>query len=338
MMLPLLLLGGGVASLAQWAPSAKCQAAADHACNADPSIFGPKVDHGHSCYVDIHSRPCDGPMMARKSGAIGQSERLWRCYSPSTLKDGNYSSGTCYCSLDAPLRGVLAKCGDPDPTPPPTPAPPPPPPALPKLGSSVFISGKEGYHTYRIPAIVSNSGGKLLCFAEGRKLSSADHGWNDIVAKRSEDGGASWQPLQLVYGESTTAKPVTIGNPAPVAVGTTGKIVLVFCKNNLEVGVMTSLDFGGSWGKPRYIQSANPPHGKNGSWPWLATGPPQGLQLRSGRLVVGSDHRGFPASDHALVYSHAMYPPRPGSTKHVYARRNIWWKRTAISHMHWIIL
>ena len=192
------------------------------------------------------------------------------------------------------------------------PPPPPPPPALPKLGSSVFVSGKEGYNTYRIPAIVSNPGGKLLCFAEGRKLSSADHGWNDIVAKRSEDGGASWQPLQLVYGESTTAKPVTIGNPAPVAVGTTGKIVLVFCKNNLEVGVMTSLDFGGSWGKPRYIQSANPPHGKNGSWPWLATGPPQGLQLPSGRLVVGSDHRGFPASDHALVYSHAMYLPFPG--------------------------
>jgi hypothetical protein len=174
----------------RWSPSAKCQAAADHACNADPSVFGPSVDHGHSCFVDIHPRPCDGPMVARKSGTTGQSERLWRCYSPSTLTHGgNYSHGSCYCSLDTQLRGVLAKCGTPDPVPPPAPPPAPPPPSLPALGRSVFVSGVEGYHTYRIPAVVSNSGSKLLCFAEGRKLSEADHGWNDIVMKRSADGG-----------------------------------------------------------------------------------------------------------------------------------------------------
>lgn len=66
----------------------------------------------------------------------------------------------------------------------------PPPPALPVLGTSVFVSGLGGYHTYRIPAAVG-AGAQLLVFAEGRKLSSADHGWNDIVLKRSNDGGAS---------------------------------------------------------------------------------------------------------------------------------------------------
>jgi hypothetical protein len=32
--------------------------------------------------------------------------------------------------------------------------------------------------------------GTLLVFAEGRKLSESDHGWNDVVLKRSTDNGA----------------------------------------------------------------------------------------------------------------------------------------------------
>ena len=93
-----------------------------------------------------------------------------------------------------------------------------------------------------------------------------------------------------------------IGNPAPVALHTTpGKVVLVFCRNNKDVLVTTSLDFGQTWDKPRALPAASPSWGKNGTWPWYATGPPQGLQLPSGRLLVAADHRGFPAGNHALV-------------------------------------
>ena len=55
-----------------------------------------------------------------------------------------------------------------------------------------------------------------MLFAEGRKLSSSDHGWNDVVAKVSSDNGNSWGPMQVVYSESTTDKQVCIGNPSPV--------------------------------------------------------------------------------------------------------------------------
>lgn len=312
---------GAEAAPPRWKPSAHCQASADAACNADPSVFGPTVDHNHSCYVDIRARPCDGPMVARKSLGKGSDEAMWRCYSPSTLSpDGSsWKQGGCYCSLDPQLRSVLKACGTPDPTPPPV-APPTPAPSPPAAGGvQVFTAGQEGYHTYRIPAVVKSAKdpGTLLCFAEGRKLSSADHGFVDIVVKTSTDGGASWGPLRVVHSESSASqnKFVTIGNPAPVVVASTpGKVVLVFCRNNAQVLSMTSADFGQTWSAPKLLEAANPKHGANGSWPWVATGPPQGMQLPNGRLIVGSDHRGFPASNHALVYSHAMYSDDFGDT------------------------
>jgi sialidase-1 len=48
----------------------------------------------------------------------------------------------------------------------------------------VFVSGKEGYDCFRIPALTRTATGDLLAFAEGRRFSCADHGWNDIVMKR----------------------------------------------------------------------------------------------------------------------------------------------------------
>lgn len=69
-------------------------------------------------------------------------------------------------------------------------------------GLALFKSG-EGYHTFRIPALViCKTPGVILSFAEGmvrpvyvfkqllgRMNSSADHDWNDVVMKRSTDFG-----------------------------------------------------------------------------------------------------------------------------------------------------
>ena len=53
-------------------------------------------------------------------------------------------------------------------------------------GTDVFVSGTENYPTFRIPAALRLANGDLLVFAEGRH--GGDHGWNDIVMKRSSDG------------------------------------------------------------------------------------------------------------------------------------------------------
>jgi len=70
-------------------------------------------------------------------------------------------------------------------------------PALaPLLMSDVYARGADGYPQTRIPAVVVTPKGTVLAFAEARQ--AGDHSENDIVVKRSLDGGATWQPLQLI--------------------------------------------------------------------------------------------------------------------------------------------
>lgn len=97
-----------------------------------------------------------------------------------------------------------------------------------------FVSGQSGYNTYRIPALVRSTNGTLLAFCEGRKNSGSDSGDIDIVLRRSTNNGATWLPMTLVQEEGGGAS-ITIGNPAPVVDETTGKIHLLFCRNNARV-------------------------------------------------------------------------------------------------------
>ena len=137
--------------------------------------------------------------------------------------------------------------------------------------------------------------GKLLAFAEGRKFSCADHGWNDLVLKTSADGGATWSPLAVVRSESTNGHEVTIGNPAPIVVASQpGVLLLPFSRNNIQAGVLRSADFGATWA---YSANLTVPS----DWSWIATGPPGGIQLASGRLVLPVDNE-TPGSSASLAY------------------------------------
>jgi sialidase-1 len=164
------------------------------------------------------------------------------------------------------------------------------PAAEPATTTTVFTAGKEGYHTYRIPAVLLTSKGTLLAFCEGRKDNRSDHGDLDLVLKRSADGGKTWGPLELVYEEGGTKK-ITIGNPCPVVDETNGTIWLPFTRDNDDVFVTHSSDDGKSWAKPVKITADV----KDSAWGWYATGPGVGIQLRrgphQGRLVIPCDHR-----------------------------------------------
>ncbi len=162
----------------------------------------------------------------------------------------------------------------------------------------VFRSGQDGYHTYRIPALIVTKQGTLLAFCEGRHSGGGDNGDIDLLLKRSRDGGRTWSAAQLVadFGEDT------LGNPAPVVDQKTGDIVLLMTRNpgkvterqiveGMGTGTRTvwlsrSTDEGVTWTSPIEITSTT----KAPDWTWYATGPGNGIQLRDGRMVVACDH------------------------------------------------
>jgi sialidase-1 len=149
--------------------------------------------------------------------------------------------------------------------------------------SAIFIGGTDGYHTYRIPAIISAPDGTLLAFCEGRKSSNVDSGDIDLLLKRSSDNGTTWSP-QVVIQEEGGEAPITIGNPCPVVDASTGTIWLSYTRNNARVFVLSSADNGLTWSTAHEITEdlkAFP-----FKWTRAGTGPGNGIQSSSGRLIM----------------------------------------------------
>ncbi len=173
--------------------------------------------------------------------------------------------------------------------------------------TDVYVSGQEGYHTYRIPALLGTQAGTLLAFCEGRRNGPADHGDIDLLVKRSSDGGVTWSRHRVVYTEEGD---VTIGNPCPVLDQSNGRIILPFCRDNDDVLVTFSDDDGESWSPPRDITADV----KRADWTWYATGPGVGIQMRGdtfhGRIVIPCDHN----SGDGTRESHVFYSDDGGES------------------------
>ncbi|MFE0178663.1 exo-alpha-sialidase [Streptomyces sp. NPDC059002] len=162
-----------------------------------------------------------------------------------------------------------------------------------------FRAGREGYASFRIPAVVTTSAGTVLAFCEGRVGSREDFGNIDVVLKRSADGGRTWGPLQIVGKNGADLA----GNPAPVVLDT-GRVLLVHVRNaaaateeairrgtvsaadGRRVWVQHSDDDGLTWSVPREITGQV----KKASWRWYATTPGHALQLTTGRVVIPANH------------------------------------------------
>lgn len=189
--------------------------------------------------------------------------------------------------------------------------------------TDVFVSGQDGYDTFRIPAVVRAGDGTLLAFAEGRRAGRGDAGDIDLVLRRSGDGGATWGEMTVVWDDG----PNTCGNPCPVVDTATGWVHLLATRNlgtdsereiidqtsesSRTVWVLTSDDAGASWGEPREITEGV----KANDWTWYATGPGNGICLRwgehAGRLVVACDHI---EAGTKKYYSHAIVSDDHGET------------------------
>jgi sialidase-1 len=178
--------------------------------------------------------------------------------------------------------------------------------AEPLAAVDVFVAGQDGYFAYRIPALITSRRGTLLAFCEGRKTSLSDDGDNDLVLRRSFDGGRTWQAQQLVHEEGGDAV-ITIGNPCPVVDPASGRIWLSLNRKNGKVLVTWSDDDGTSWSPVRDITADVSQPG----WGWYAMGPGVGIALErgpcKGRLIFPANHRqttdrSGPSASH-VVYS-----------------------------------
>ncbi len=183
----------------------------------------------------------------------------------------------------------------------------------------VFVSGQDGYHTYRIPSLLVTSKGTLLAFCEGRKKSSSDTGDIDLLLRRSLDGGKTWQKTQMVWDDGAN----TCGNPCPVVERDSGTVWLLLTHNlgadteaqildgkskgTRSVWVCKSDDDGVTWSKPVEITKDV----KKADWTWYATGPGVGIQTKSGRLVIPCDN--YVAGSKARQ-SHVIYSDDRGKT------------------------
>jgi len=185
--------------------------------------------------------------------------------------------------------------------------------------SAVYKAKDGGYFVHRIPALLATSKGTLLAFCEARSGSASDSAPTNLVLRRSLDNGKTWTPAQVVV----RFPDFTAGNPAPVEDRKTGVILLLLTANpagltekeidqgspkgGRTVWITHSSDDGVHWAAAKEITSST----KKSNWTWYATGPGNGIQLASGRLVVPCDHK--VAGTHAF-YSHVIYSDDHGKT------------------------
>ena len=151
---------------------------------------------------------------------------------------------------------------------------------------------KEGHgkdaekYGYRIPSLLVTSNGTTIAFCE-RRLGLHDHAQNDIVLKRSENGGKTWGQEIVAYEDGMNS----INDPLSVQLSN-GRIMMMFArfpygrharnsgwikmaepgyddpKVNILTYIIFSNDDGLTWSKPKDItKSVKPAHWLNANTP-----------------------------------------------------------------------
>ncbi len=208
----------------------------------------------------------------------------------------------------------------------------------------VFVSGTEGYKSFRIPAIVKVKNGDLLAFCEGRVHGAGDFGDIKIVLKRSSNDGKTWSDLQIVASNDT----LQAGNPAPVVDLTDprfpqGRIFLFYnTGNGHEMGLRkgkghrdifykTSTDNGKTWSDATDITlqvnrinqpEINPLWNFKEDWRTYANTPGHALQFDEGkykgRIYVAANHSSGNAKPELRDYqAHGYYTDDHGAIFHL---------------------
>ena len=202
----------------------------------------------------------------------------------------------------------------------------------------VFLEGTEGYHTYRIPSIVTTREGSLLAFCEGR-IDRPDQSENDMVLKRSTDRGETWTPAKTIasFGRGHLNNPeavvlrksarilfmyvryATTHGPRQGKKGAGGRI-LEFAEAGYEgdkicrIYTIHSDDDGKTWSDPEDVtRSARASDSRS-----VSTGPGVGIQLRRGkhrgRILMPCNHQYYDRDREIRQRVHTIYSDDGGES------------------------
>jgi sialidase-1 len=153
----------------------------------------------------------------------------------------------------------------------------------------LFKARTGGYWNYRVPSILCTSSGVILATAEARRGRGGDWDGNDVVLRRSLDGGLTWERARTIvrcddYG------PGPISNLVLIDDASAGTVRALYCHNYARVYTMRSSDDGLTFSEPREITASLLPFREAYPWRVIATGPGHGIQLQRsghrGRLIV----------------------------------------------------
>ncbi len=151
----------------------------------------------------------------------------------------------------------------------------------------LFEARTGGYRTYRVPGIFATEQGTVLATAEARPAGGGDWDHNDLIMRRSEDGGLSWkEPRVVVSHEDYGAGPVSNFVMIADREMSPSRVHALFCHDYARIFHTASNDQGDTWSHPVEITECAIPLRKQYAWRVIATGPGHGLKHSSGRLIV----------------------------------------------------
>lgn len=148
--------------------------------------------------------------------------------------------------------------------------------------TNLYEAGKDGYTTYRIPAIIVTKKGTILIFCAARKDGFGDWSEIDISMRRSMDEGKTWSDPQII----ADAGKATVDNPVPIVDLQTGAIHFLHQVNYARAYYMRSDDDGLTFSEPVEITETFLKFRQEYDWKVIACGPGHGIRLKNGRLLV----------------------------------------------------
>ncbi|HAS60717.1 MAG TPA: sialidase [Algoriphagus sp.] len=186
--------------------------------------------------------------------------------------------------------------------------------------------GDDGVHSYRIPGLVTTPKGTLLAVYDIRRNSSVDlQGDIDVGLSRSNDGGRSWAPMEVImdmgeYGNLPEDQN-GIGDPAILVDHETGDIWVaalwlhgkpgkmawhssqpgIYPEQTGQLVLVKSEDDGVTWTEPIVITEQI----KDPEWHLFFNGPGKGITMKNGTLVFPAQFKDKDQIPHStIIFSH----------------------------------